>query len=291
MIIKEDFFMRTDKLVALIGAGGKMGRRIVPNLVKFGYRFVCCEKDEAGGKALKDLGLAVLPTEEAVQKADLVVFALPDAALPALSRRLVPLLKPGATVITLDPAAAHAGQLYTREDCAFVVTHPCHPPLFGDRDTPEEKADLFGGTAAVQDIVIARMQAGEEAFLEAEQLCVHMFNPVAKCHRITVTQMAILEPAAAEVVIALCATVMKEAIDEAVRRGVPEEAARAFLLGHIQIPLAITLKSSNPFSDAAMIAVDYGRRHVLRDDWKKVFEPESIREVLGEMLHLAKAEA
>jgi len=67
---------------------------------------------------------------------------------------------------------------------------------------------------------------------------------------------------------------------------VPEPAARAFLLGHIQIPLAITLKSSNPFSDAAMIAVDYGRRHVFREDWKSVFEPEKIEEALGEMLHL-----
>ena len=59
-------------------------------------------------------------------------------------------------------------------------------------------------------------------------------------------------------------------------------------MGHIQIPLAITLKSSNPFSDAAMIAVDYGKRHILRDDWKKVFEPESIEEVLQEMLKLKK---
>ena len=276
------------KLIALIGAGGKMGRRISPNLKKFGYDFVCCEKDEAGLEALRAQGLKAMATEDAVKIADIAVFALPDAAIPALSKRLVPMMKPGATAITLDPAAAYAGQLTTREDCSFVVTHPCHPPLFGDRDTPEEKADLFGGTAAKQDIVIALMQGSEEAFLEARQLCLHMFNPVTKCHRITVEQMAMLEPAAAEVVVAMCATIMKEAIDEAVRRGVPEEAAWAFLLGHIQIPLAIALKSSNPFSDAAMIAVDYGKRHVLREDWKKVFEPESIREVLAEMLHLKK---
>jgi len=82
------------------------------------------------------------------------------------------------------------------------------------------------------------------------------------------------------------ATIMKEAIDESVRLGVPRPAAEAFLLGHIQIPLAIALKSSNPFSDAAMIAVDYGKRHILKDDWKKVFEPEYIEDVLQEMLHL-----
>lgn len=273
-------------LIALVGAGGKMGRRIIPNLIKFGYDFVCCEKNAAANQLLSEQGLCVLPTEDAVRIADTIVLALPDAAIPALSRLLVPTMKTDALVITLDPAAARAGQLATRPDCTFVVTHPCHPPLFGERKTAEEKADLFGGSAAAQDIVIALYQGKESHLAIAEQVCRHLFNPVTDCHRITVEQMAILEPAAAEVVVALCATIMKEAIDEAVRRGVPEAAARSFLLGHIQIPLAIVLKSSNPFSDAAMIAVDYGRRHVLRDDWKKVFEPESIEAVLAEMLHL-----
>lgn len=263
-----------------------MGKRILPNLMKYGYAFICCEKDEPGIALLQAQGYRAMSTAEAVKIADIIVFALPDAALPSLSRRFVPLMKPGTTIVTLDPAAAHAGQLTTRDDCTFVVTHPCHPPLFGERNTLEEKADLFGGTAAVQDIVIALMQGEEERYEDARQLCIHMFSPVSQCHRITVEQMAILEPAAAEVVIAMCATIMKEAIDEAIRRGVPEAAAKAFLMGHIQIPLAIVLKSSNPFSDAAMIAVDYGKRHVLREDWKKVFEPESIQEVLREMLHL-----
>ena len=276
------------ELIALVGAGGKMGGRIAPNLKKFGYNFVGCEKDEAGLKALEEKGIKSMRTEDAVKVADIVVFALPDAAIPTLSKIYVPMLKKGALVITLDPAAARAGKLFTREDCTFVVVHPCHPPLFGDRDTAEEKADLFGGTAAKQDIVIALYQGEEELFNKANELCKKMFNPVVNSHRITVEQMAILEPAAAEVVIAMCATIMKEAIDEAVNRGVPRAAAEAFLLGHIQIPLAITLKSSNPFSDAAMIAVDYGKKHVLKDDWKKVFEPENIEEVLGQMLGLTK---
>jgi len=275
-----------EKRIALVGAGGKMGRRIAPNLKKFGYDFVCCEKDQAGLERLAADGYTVMTTEEAVALCDVIVCALPDAALPMLSAKLVPLMRPGATFITLDPAAARAGKLSTREDCTFVVTHPCHPPLFGEKETPEEKADLFGGTAAKQDIVIALFSGEEAAFAEAEALCRKMFHPVVNCHRITVEQMAILEPAAAEVVVAMCATIMKEAIEESVRRGVPREAAEAFLLGHIQIPLAIVLKSSNPFSDAAMIAVDYGRRHVLREDWKKVFEPEAIEDVLQEMLHL-----
>jgi hypothetical protein len=39
-----------------------------------------------------------------------------------------------------------------------------------------------------------------------------------------------------------------------------------------------------------MIAVEYGKRHVLREDWKKVFEPEHIQAVLREMLHLDKTD-
>ena len=122
--------MNHDKLVALVGAGGKMGRRIIPNLIKSGYRFVCCERSETGIAALTGQGLHAMATEDAVKIADLMLFALPDAALPALSRHLVPMMKPGATIITLDPAAAQAGQLATREDCTFIVTHPCHPSLY-----------------------------------------------------------------------------------------------------------------------------------------------------------------
>ena len=276
----------SEKLIALIGAGGKMGRRISPNLRKFGYTFIGCEKDETGVAALREEGIDARPTEEAMALANFVVFTLPDAALPALSKALVPLMKPGATAISLDPSAARLGLLHTRDDVNFVVVHPCHPPLFGDCDSEAEKNDLFGGIAAKQDIVIALLQGDETAYIEAEALCRHMFHPVVDCHRITVEQMAILEPAAAEVVCATCAVIMKEAIDESVSRGVPEAAARSFLLGHIQIPLAIMLNSSNPFSDAAKIAIDYGKRHIIRADWRSVFEPDKIEEVLREMLHL-----
>jgi pyrroline-5-carboxylate reductase len=275
-------------MIALIGAGGKMGRRIYPNLIKYGYDFTVCETNIQSRDFLRGAGLHVLETEQAVKSADTVIFAIPDAAMPALSAKYVPMLKRGATVIILDPAAAYAEKLTLRDDCTFVVTHPCHPPLFGERNTPEEKADLFGGTAAAQDIVIALLSGGEDKFLWAEELCKHIFAPVVNAHRITVEHMAILEPAAAEVVIAMCATVMKEAIDEAVNQGVPRAAAEAFLMGHIQIPLAIVLKSSNPFSDAAKIAVEYGKRRILKENWKDVFKRENIREVLSEMLLLDK---
>ena len=109
---------------------------------------------------------------------------------------------------------------------------------------------------------------------------------MVKVHRITVEQMAILEPAMAETTAALAAVLMKEALEMAIAKGVPREAATAFMMGHAQIPLAIVFGAvTNPFSDAAYIAIEYGRRHILKEDWKKVFEPEHVKACIHEMLH------
>lgn len=271
--------------ISILGAGGKMGCRIVDNLVKHDYELYFIEVGERGIANLKERNLATTDRNEALAKSDYVILALPDALLKSATEEITPYLREGSTVITLDPAAAYMSELTTKESCTYVVTHPCHPALFGEQETEQARKDLFGGIAAKQDIVIALMKGDEEKFLIAEQICINMFAPVTTCHRITVEQMAILEPAAAEVVVASAAVIMKEAIEEAISRGVPRAAAEAFLLGHIQIPLAITLKNVNPFSDAAKIAIEYGKKHIYREDWKKVFEPENVREVLGYMLH------
>ena len=55
------------------------------------------------------------------------------------------MMKKGATFILLDPAAAYAREVALRDDCTFVVTHPCHPAIFYEQDTPEARADMFGG--------------------------------------------------------------------------------------------------------------------------------------------------
>jgi hypothetical protein len=223
--------------------------------------------------------------EEAVPVSDVVIMAVPDALLGKISHDVVPHMKEGATFILLDPAAAYAEEIALRDDCTFVVTHPCHPQLFVEQETPEAREDMFGGVAAKQDIVVALLQGDEHRFHKAIDLCTRMFAPVVKAHRVTVEQMAILEPAMAEVVGASCVTLLKEALDEAVRRGVPEEAARAFMLGHVRIELAILFKSSNPFSDAAYRAIRYGKEKIFKKNWKEVFEEKSIREVLEKMLH------
>jgi hypothetical protein len=272
--------------VAIIGAGGKMGTRLSVNLARHDYRLVYAERGAAGTARLQERGVGNTDPREAVAVADIAVLAVPDARIEAVTAELIPLAKPGATILMLDPAAAAAGVVTMRGDLDYVVCHPCHPALFGEQATDEARRDLFGGVAAVQDIVMALMQGSEAAFAQAEELCRRIFAPVATAHRLTVEQMAILEPAMAEVVAASAAVLIGEALAEAVRRGVPREAARAFLLGHVQVPLAIVLGATDaPFSDAAKIAVAYGQEMIYRPDWRQVFDPERVREAIQRMLH------
>ncbi|MBS4208124.1 phosphogluconate dehydrogenase C-terminal domain-containing protein [Bacillus sp. FJAT-50079] len=272
--------------VSVVGAGGKMGKRITSNLVKHEYNLLFCEKSEAGISQIQDKGYTVTDTEEAANISDIVILAVPDILIGKISAGVVPLMKSGAILLTLDPAAAYAGQLTVRDDCTSVVAHPCHPSIFAERFTREEHEDAFGGVAAKQDVVIA-LHHGEEEKLElAEHVVTDMYAPVETCHRITVEQMAILEPTLAETITCMIGTIIKESLEETVKLGVPEAAARAMLLGHIQIALAVTLKGTNPFSDACMTAIELGKEAVIKPDWKKVFTKESLDETITKMLQL-----
>jgi hypothetical protein len=64
-----------------------------------------------------------------------------------------------------------------------------------------------------------------------------------------------------------------------VKRGVPRAAAEDFLYGHIKVPLGIAFNRVDfPFSDGAKLIAEFGRERILQPDWKKVFEPESVKE-------------
>lgn len=275
--------------IALIGAGGKMGCRITDNLRKGSHRVRYVEISERGVERLAERGIETTPQRAAVAEADVVILAVPDVAIEAVAGELVPGMKSGAMLMVLDPAAAYLGKLPARGDVAYFVAHPCHPPVFNDETTPEAKADRFGGVAAKQAIVCALMQGPEAQYAVGERIASEMYAPVMRAHRITVEQMAVLEPAMAETVGATLATVLGEAMDEAVRRGVPYEAAKDFMLGHIQVELAIVFERTNPFSDACLVAIDYGRRALVKEGWQQLFTPESIREQIDVMLHPEKA--
>jgi hypothetical protein len=202
----------------------------------------------------------------------------------ALSHAFVPKMKPGSTLIALDAAAAYVGQIPSRPEITQIIPHPCHPPFFTEQATPEARADYFGGTA-VQDILVSLVEGSEEAFQEGTEVCKTMFAPVRNVHRVTPKQFAFLEPAMSELVVATAATLMKASLDTAIAKGVPADAAHAFMAGHARIAIAIVFGAEkSAFSDAAQIAIRWGMKEIVRPDWQRVFEPETLRQVVEIML-------
>jgi hypothetical protein len=237
------------------------------------------ELSPAGVENLRRRGLAVTPREEALREADAVILAVPDNLIERISAELVPSMRSAAMLVVLDAAAPYAGKLPSRSDVTYVVTHPCHPSVFNVETDPEAQRDYFGGIKAKQSIVCALMQGPETDYAASEALCRKMFAPVERAHRVTVDQMIILEPVLSETTAATCITVIREAMEESIRRGVPRAAARDFILGHLNIEMAIVFEEiGSPFSDGAKKAIEKAKGQIFRADWKKVFDEESVRE-------------
>ena len=267
--------------IAILGAGGKMGCRLTDNLLKStsSHELLLVEISEAGRARLAERGQSPVEEETALDRADVVILALPDRVLGKIAATVIPKVNAGAIVITLDPAAAHAGDLPNRDDITYFVTHPCHPNVFDQFDTEEERDDFFGGVHARQAIVCALMQGPEEHYAIGESLAKEFYGPVTRSHRVTVEQMAILEPTMAETCGIALIRALKEVMEEAIRRGVPREAAEDFMYGHIRVELGIAFGLAPfPFSDGAQLISGFGEQHLLKPDWRKVFEPESVRE-------------
>jgi D-apionate oxidoisomerase len=106
-----------------------------------------------------------------------------------------------------------------------------------------------------------------------------IYQPILRSYRVTVEQMALLEPGLSETVCATLLDVMREAMDEVVARGVPADCARDFLLGHMTILTAVIFKQiPGQFSDACNKAITFGKPRLMRDDWLKVFDRDEITE-------------
>ena len=264
--------------IALFGAGGKMGMRLGANLRNSRFMVAPVEVGEAGKARLRDeLGWTAVDASSALNGADIVVLAVPDTAIGKVAHGIIDQLQPGSMVIVLDAAAPYAGHLPKRDDITYFVTHPCHPPIFNDETEMPAKLDRFGGVAAKQAIVCCLMQGPEADYARGEEVAKTIWAPVMRSHRLTVEQLALLEPGLAETVTASLLDVMREAMDEVVRRGVPHQAARDFLLGHMNILAAVIFKEQpGVFSDACNKAIEFGKPVLMRDDWKRVFEPDEI---------------
>jgi len=264
--------------IALFGAGGKMGYRLATNFRGSPYSVRHVEVSEAGRDRLKTgLGIDTVDIDEALDGIDAVVLAVPDTHIGKVAHAIVDRLKPGTMVMVLDAAAPAAGHLPKRDDLTYFITHPCHPPLFNDETDMEAKKDYFGGVRAKQHIVSALMQGPDSDYAKGEAIARTIWAPVMRSHRLTVEHMAMLEPALAETMCASLLDIMREGVDEVARRGVDRQAALDFLLGHINVLASVIFgEREGAFSDACNKAIEFGKPVLMRDDWKRIFEPEEI---------------
>jgi hypothetical protein len=265
--------------IALVGAAGKMGGRLSERLKESpNYRVLYVESGEGGAAKLRARGDEPTPTDAALAQADYVILAVPDTLIGTIAGEIVPQVRPGTMVICLDPAAPYAGKLPEREDVTYFITHPAHPPVFKDEDDPEARRDFFGAGKAKQAIVNALMQGPEEDYARGEEIGHVIWGPVLRSHRVTVEQMAYLEPLLSETIAQTAVVIVREAVDEAARRGVPYEAARDFVLGHLGIQIAIFFDEIDwQISDGAKMILRVAKDQIMHPEWKRVFEPEEVK--------------
>lgn len=266
--------------IALVGAGGKMGCRLTDNFLKHSeYDVAYLEISPPCIEKLRERGVSTTPHEKAIPGADVVILAVPDVAIGKISDELIPAMKPGALVITLDPAAPLDGVIHMRDDLGYVIAHPCHPSVFNWEPTEKAFRDFYGGISAKQSIVVALMHGSEDHYKLGEKISQDMYAPIHHTHRITLEQMAMLEPAMVETLAQTCMEVVKEGYDRIVKQGVPEAAARDFVLGHLRIQIAVLFKEVNgTFSDAAYKISKRAKPILFRDNWQRIFEMDDIRE-------------
>ncbi|KJV47655.1 oxidoreductase [Pantoea sp. BL1] len=275
------------KTITVIGAGGKMGMRISANFQKSDYQVFYVENSPKAQEQVTAQGRELSDAASVVPVSDVVILAVPDIVLGKVSEGVVPQMKAGAILLTLDPAAAYANLIAHRDGIEYAVAHPCHPSVFLERYTKEEHADAFGGIAAVQHVAASYETGSDAQKAQLSKVISVMYGPVEEVHWVTVTQLAYLEPTLVETVACMVGAFMKEALDETVKHsGVPEEAAKAMLYGHIQIALAVAFRATNPFSDACMIAMEYGREKIVKPDWKQIFDQKELDIVIARMLKI-----
>jgi D-apionate oxidoisomerase len=271
--------MKQNQIITLVGAGGKMGCRLTDNFLKTDYVVHYLEVSPKGIENLRQRGVTLSAPSEAIPAADVVILAVPDVAIGAVAREVVPQMKSGSLLMTLDPAAPLDGQLPKRDDIACVIAHPCHPSVFNWEPTESGFRDFYGGISAKQSIVCALMWGSEKDYELGLAISKAMYAPVSRAHRVTLEQMAMLEPALVETLAQTCMEVVKEGHDRLVAAGVPADAVRDFVLGHLRIQIAVLFGEVNgTFSDAAYKISKRAKPVLFKEGWEKIFQLADIRE-------------
>ncbi|HYE30644.1 MAG TPA: phosphogluconate dehydrogenase C-terminal domain-containing protein [Methylomirabilota bacterium] len=278
--------MRT---LALVGAGGKMGCRITNNVKTGPYKVHYLEVSAPGIERLQACGVQVSKASEALPEADIAILAVPDVALESVSREVVAQLKPGALVVLLDPAAPLDGKIAHRDDLGYFIAHPCHPSVFNWEPTEAAFRDFYGGISAKQAAVCALMKGDEKYYDIGVELTKIIYSPVSTIHRVTLEQMAMLEPALVETLAQTCMEIVKEGYDKVVAQGVPKEAVRDFVLGHLRIQIAVLFGEVNgTFSDAAYKISARAKPVLFKENWQRIFEMGDIREQVRDITSTKK---
>lgn len=275
--------------IALMGAGGQMGIRIARKLKNNpDYKTLCVEVGDEGKAKLAGLGLSATAQDEAVEQADVVILAVPDRLIGPICNDIVLMVKSDTMIMGLDPAAGYAGMLPDRKDISYFIAHPCHAPMFGDETDPEAQQDFFGGDKAKQSIVCSLHQGPEEDYARGEAIARAIYAPILKAYRVTTEQMAILEPALVETLGLTCVYVMKEAMDEAVRMGVPKEVAQDFLFSHVRCMMGeVFLLAGTTLSEGAKLAVAEAKEQIFQPDWMKIMKIDSIKDSVRKITRAA----
>jgi D-apionate oxidoisomerase len=266
--------------VAVLGAGGKMGFRVTRKLFEAGHDLRAVEIGEAGRARLAEAGITAVDAATGLKGAEVVVMALPDTLIGKVAAEIAPLLAPGTMLLILDAAAPYADALpKDRPDLTYFVGHPCHPPLYNDETDWAARRDYHGGVAR-QAIVCALMQGPEAHYALGREICETMWSPVTTTHRVTVEQLAILEPGLSEMVAMSMIDVMSDAVEEcATRYGIPREAAQDFLIGHLNVEIAMWFGFSPKVpSDAALRVLRFGKAQIMQPDWQKALSPPVVKQ-------------
>ncbi|MGB0659037.1 MAG: phosphogluconate dehydrogenase C-terminal domain-containing protein [Mangrovicoccus sp.] len=268
--------------IALLGAGGKMGVRLARNLQQTDFDVDHVEISEEGRARLRDeLGVEAVDNDNAIANADTILMAVPDRLIGKIASTFIEKVKPGAKIIVLDAAAPYAGEMPKRDDVTYFCTHPCHPNIFEVNDTKEGQLDYFGGVAGPQGIVCALIQGPEEHYAPCEEVARAIYAPVARAHRCSLQDIAVMEPALSETVAATLCMALRDATDRAVSLGVPEAAAHDFLLGHLKIELAIAfgIYPEGKFSDGALLAIEQAKPKIFKEDWlDQIFNLDAVKQ-------------
>jgi hypothetical protein len=192
----------------------------------------------------------------------------------------------------LDPAAPLDGKVAHREDLGYFIAHPCHPSIFNWEPTEQAFRDFYGGISSKQAAVCALMSGDEHYYELGVDLTRKIYAPVSTIHRVTLEQMAMLEPALVETLAQSCIEVVKEGYDRIVAEGVPAAAARDFVLGHLRIQIAVLFGEVNgTFSDAAYKISARARPVIFKDNWQRIFEMDDIREQVRDITTSTKRTA